>query len=135
MKPFFAFGTLASNVHHANVQTLKIKKDFGLDYSKFGQDLKQTKQYKKLTQLTRKQSADFFFFFSQKLRITFECGLHSSADFIFFFSEKVNVFPLDQNRRYSLASFFNFWNFFNWILLKIFPSNQSCEKETTEKPL
>ena len=27
----------------------------------------------------------FLFFFSQKLRITFECGLHSSADFIFFF--------------------------------------------------
>ena len=39
------------------------------------------------TLFLRKQSADFFFFFSQKLRITFECGLHSSADFIFFFSD------------------------------------------------
>ena len=36
------------------------------------------------TQLTRKQPADFIVFFSQKLRITFECGLFSSADFIFF---------------------------------------------------
>ena len=30
----------------------------------------------------------FLFFFSQKLRITFECGLHSSADFIFLFFQK-----------------------------------------------
>ena len=42
------------------------------------------------TQLTRKQPADFIVFFSQKLRITFECGLFSSADFIFFLPKIVD---------------------------------------------
>ena len=36
----------------------------------------------------------FLFFFSQKLRITFECGLHSSADFIFFFQTRKKRFPI-----------------------------------------
>ena len=52
-----------------------------------------------ITVFTRKQSADFFFFSPKN------CGLHSSADYI-----RVRIsffFPLDQNRRYSLASFFN----------------------------
>ena len=35
----------------------------------------------------------FLFFFSQKLRITFECGLHSSADFIFFFFKRFPIRP------------------------------------------
>ena len=93
---FFDFNAMiiGGSVKAAKLFLYKISQDFNPEsHSAFLKDQVKDEKYESKYRIYSKTIRGFLFFFSQKLRITFECGLHSSADFIFFFLKRFPIRP------------------------------------------